>query len=489
MTGLKLFLKRSRAVFVLGVLFLACSVHSFAGSSVRANLAAAHFQNPDNGYYLEIYYSIADAVFADIHAKNNLEQAEIVFNLVIKQNDAIWATKVWKVAKSAEDTTLAQSQKSVVDAMRYAVEQPGTYEIKLYTKAVEVANLLDSASVTVVVPEKQPTDIELSNVLFSSKIGREDGKSNPAFVRNGYEIVPNPAALFGESSPIVYYYFEAYNLSQKLTGDKYKLFCTIESISGNEVQGTGSAFRTKKLTGDMAIEMGTKIISKLPSGTYSFVYGIADVDEHILAQSKKDIFIYNPAIPQPQPTGLSIADVGDKSFLELYRMGNAELDVEFDKMVYLMDKPEKEFFAKLTIEKAKADYMQEIWVKAAATQGMAGSVYRFIYLKRIDEANVKFRSVFMDGWKSDRGRIYVLYGPPYEVQRFPNSPQTTPYEVWTYSNLKGQGGVLFVFSDKTGFKKYEQIHSTMIGELQDPDWQRQVAKGTQNDYINNPFEN
>ncbi|KAA3657960.1 MAG: hypothetical protein DWQ10_12155 [Calditrichaeota bacterium] len=489
MTGYEIFQKKGSLFVLLFTVLLFCTASLAAQTSVKANLSAAYFQNQEKGYFLEVYYSIADAVFAAVHEQSDLDHAEIVFNLVIKHEDDVWATKVWKVAKSADDTTLATSQQSVVDGLRYAVDKPGVYEIKLYTNAVGVSKMLDSTSVSLSIKDKDSTEIELSDVLFSSKIGRANDKSKPAFVRNGYEIVPNPASLFGESSPIIYYYFEAYNLSQKLQGDKYKLFCTIESKSGIAVKGTGSAYRTKKKTGDTAIEMGTKIISKLPSGTYSFVYGIADIDEQILVKKRKDVFIYNPAIPHAKPTGLSITDAGDKSFIELYRMGNAELDLEFVKMIYLVDKPEREFFKKLTNEKAKADYIKDVWVQAAAKQSLVGSVYRYIYLKRIDEANVKFKSVFADGWKSDRGRVYVLYGPPYEVQRFPNSPQTIPYEVWAYGSIKGQGNVVFIFSDKTGFKKYEQIHSTLIGELQEPDWQRMVSKGTQSDYTSNPFDN
>ncbi len=489
MTCYSFFKKKRLPLLLLSLVFILCSNNLFSQVSLRANLDAAHFKAVEKGHYLEIYYSIADAVFADLQTKNNSAGAEIVFNLVITHGDSVWATKAWKVAKSVDDSSLAKSQNSVVDALRYMVGDAGKYHIKLYTRTTGPMAQIDSAEVTVEIPAMRDDEMCLSDIIFSSKIGRADEQSNPIFTRNGYEIIPNPAAVFGESSPIVYFYFEAYNISQRLTGDKYKVVCRIENSNGNEVEGTGKAFRTKRKTTEMAIEMGTKIISKLPSGTYSMIYGIADIDEKIIMKSKKTIFIYNPSIPFEKKDQFTFSDVGDKSFIDLYRQGEKELDNEFKQMVYLIDKPQKQFYKKLTIAKAKADYIKEIWVTAAAKQNIIGSVYRYIYLKRINEANVKFKSVFKDGWKSDRGRVYILFGPPYEVERFPNSVQTIPYEIWTYSSIQGQGGVIFVFSDRTGFKKYEQIHSSLIGELQEPDWQRLITKGPQSNYTTNPFQN
>ena len=53
-----------------------------------------------------------------------------------------------------------------------------------------------------------------------------------------------------------------------------------------------------------------------------------------------------------------------------------------------------------------------------------------------------------------------------------------PYESWSYDNLKGQGGVVFVFADRSGFNNYEQIHSTLQGELYDAEWQRLITRGS-----------
>jgi hypothetical protein len=75
-----------------------------------------------------------------------------------------------------------------------------------------------------------------------------------------------------------------------------------------------------------------------------------------------------------------------------------------------------------------------------------------------------------DGWQTDRGRVYLLYAEPDDVQRFPSSDNGKPYEIWNYNQI--ESGVVFVFIDRNGFGDYQLVHSTKRGELQDESWQK-----------------
>ena len=78
-----------------------------------------------------------------------------------------------------------------------------------------------------------------------------------------------------------------------------------------------------------------------------------------------------------------------------------------------------------------------------------------------------------EGWKTDRGRVYLIYGGPDEIERFPNEIETRPYEIWHYESV--EGGVIFVFADITGFGSYQLVHSTKRGELRDDSWVRRIT--------------
>jgi hypothetical protein len=74
-----------------------------------------------------------------------------------------------------------------------------------------------------------------------------------------------------------------------------------------------------------------------------------------------------------------------------------------------------------------------------------------------------------EGWKTDRGRVYILYGEPDEIERYPDSEGRKPFEVWRFQKI--EGGVEFVFVDRWKNGNYELITSTKRGELQDPNWE------------------
>jgi hypothetical protein len=74
-----------------------------------------------------------------------------------------------------------------------------------------------------------------------------------------------------------------------------------------------------------------------------------------------------------------------------------------------------------------------------------------------------------EGWHTDRGRVYVLYGESDEVERFPSTSESKPYEIWHYNQI--EGSVIFVFIDRTGFGEYTLVNSTKRGEVKDDNWQ------------------
>ncbi|MEO0184646.1 MAG: GWxTD domain-containing protein [candidate division WOR-3 bacterium] len=71
------------------------------------------------------------------------------------------------------------------------------------------------------------------------------------------------------------------------------------------------------------------------------------------------------------------------------------------------------------------------------------------YFERIDYAQEHF-SFGDKGWRSDRGRIYVKYGPPDEIQSRPYELSSKPYEIWLYYRLN----LKFIFYDRHGFGEY-----------------------------------
>ncbi|MBU0509303.1 GWxTD domain-containing protein [bacterium] len=74
------------------------------------------------------------------------------------------------------------------------------------------------------------------------------------------------------------------------------------------------------------------------------------------------------------------------------------------------------------------------------------------YYYRVEQANRKF-STHRAGWEMDRGRIFILYGEPTDIERHPFDAGSRPYEIWFYAYLSRR----FVFVDYTGFGDYTLV--------------------------------
>jgi len=94
-------------------------------------------------------------------------------------------------------------------------------------------------------------------------------------------------------------------------------------------------------------------------------------------------------------------------------------------------------------------------------------------LKRIDYTNEHYSTSKVTknsrlGWKTDKGRVYIIYGEPDEIKRRPDSQYFGPYEIWEYNQI--QGGVSFYFVDEFRTNQWRLVHSTARSESQDPQW-------------------
>ncbi len=225
-------------------------------------------------------------------------------------------------------------------------------------------------------------------------------------------------------------------------------------------------------------------IAPLPSGKYRLICGIADSAETVLASRGKTFFVYNPAVREAQSrNGAPSPKIVSGP---LHALDAKALDDEFARMFFLTTPNDRKFYKNLVNVEAKREFIASLWQAVHTDEALSSLAYRQLYLARAQEAEARFKSPNRPGWKTDRGRVFILYGPPHYLERFPSTTTTLPYETWTYDNLKGQGGVIFVFADRMGFSNYEQIHSTLQGELQDPDWQRLIARGSSGE--NRPAE-
>ncbi|MEW6455159.1 MAG: GWxTD domain-containing protein [Acidobacteriota bacterium] len=127
------------------------------------------------------------------------------------------------------------------------------------------------------------------------------------------------------------------------------------------------------------------------------------------------------------------------------------------KVRYIITSQERKNFLKVPAEKRK-EFIEEFWKKRDPTPETEENEFKDEYSKRIEEANRLFVGGSRPGWLQDRGRVYIMYGPPTEVDRYPMGTIYTdiPYEVWYY------GFTPIVFVDYTRTGDYELTPESLM---------------------------
>lgn len=119
------------------------------------------------------------------------------------------------------------------------------------------------------------------------------------------------------------------------------------------------------------------------------------------------------------------------------RMTNFIQAGEYQKMLNASGQEQKELF-------------QAFWKQNDPSPGTPANELMNEYFHRIELSNQQF-SGFLNGWESDRGMIYTIFGEPDDVEQHTFDLSTKPYIIWYYHNLNRQ----FVFMDYTGFGDYQ----------------------------------
>jgi GWxTD domain-containing protein len=123
-----------------------------------------------------------------------------------------------------------------------------------------------------------------------------------------------------------------------------------------------------------------------------------------------------------------------------------------EEAVYIISDWERAAFQNLRSDAERRSFIEQFWQRRDPAPGTNENAAREEHYRRIAYANDHFRTPGgKAGWKTDRGRIYIVFGPPDEKEEHPGANGSSPREQWRYRFLDGIGrDVSIEFIDKTG---------------------------------------
>ncbi len=157
---------------------------------------------------------------------------------------------------------------------------------------------------------------------------------------------------------------------------------------------------------------------------------------------------------------------------ELYKELSPQYKRWLDEdVIYIITPEERRAFLHLQTNEEREEFIEAFWQRRNPDPDSPENTYKEEYYRRIAYANEHFASG-IPGWKTDRGKIYIMWGKPDEIDSHPTGgtwdrpmdqgggeTTTYPYEDWRYRYLPGMGeNVELEFVDPTGTGEY---HLTM----------------------------
>jgi GWxTD domain-containing protein len=153
-----------------------------------------------------------------------------------------------------------------------------------------------------------------------------------------------------------------------------------------------------------------------------------------------------------------------------------ELDTPYrtwleEDVVYIITPEERSAFLQLETNEEREQFIEQFWLRRSSNPDLPDNDFKEEHYRRIAYANEHFASG-IPGWRTDRGRIYIIWGKPDEIESHPTggtydrpmeegggSTTTYPWETWRYRYLEGiQENVILEFVDPSGSGEY---HLTM----------------------------
>lgn len=119
----------------------------------------------------------------------------------------------------------------------------------------------------------------------------------------------------------------------------------------------------------------------------------------------------------------------------------------YNRVRYIITKEESHIFLDLPDEE-KEQFKEEFWARRDPDPNTEENEFKLEYYKRMDEADELFISEGRPGWMTDRGRIWILFGPPLDRLTYPMgySAASRCQEVWYYGDFP----IVFVDNTCTG---------------------------------------
>lgn len=460
------------------ILILFCFFQSLSysqGTKLKTYLDTKQFYAPNVGNYIEIYMQFVSYSVVFKNEGRGLRAKVLISVDISDSSQTVFSDRYILESPEAIDSV----QDDFYEVIRVQLN-PGKYSMKL--------NLMDvnkeSSEISGVIPilvEDLAKDTKISDVLVAEYAYPTDEQNN--FTKSGYHIIPMLSSFYATDSKNIPLYLELYG-TEAIPDSTYRFsYRIINTKDASEMPGFT---KSSTLTKSKVVPVFESVnIEELSSGSYQIECRVSTNENEILAIQTYDFERSNENN-------------------SMFTMENMMLDPAFqasipeDSVFYFLEclipisKPAEirniiETLKEKDIKNARK-HIQGYWALTAPTNSYESWLK---YKSQVVFVQKIYGNNFQEGFETDRGRVYLKYGAPSQVNARESSPSEYPYEIWTYNKIGIYSNKRFVFYNPDLVNNaYRLLHSDMIGELKNPAWPQILAKrNTYNGNVDNPNQN
>src|SRR6266481_5718339 len=204
----------------------------------------------------------------------------------------------------------------------------------------------------------------------------------------------------------------------------------------------------------------SRVVRTLLGSLFSIAFSVPSV----LAQQAQDP--HTPPAPQQ-----SDKETNRKMRRTLKELDSAYRQFLTEDVTYIISPDERNAFLQLDTNEEREQFIEQFWLRRSSNPDLPENDFKEEHYRRIAYANEHYASG-IPGWKTDRGRMYIMWGPADEVESHPTggtydrpmeegggSTTTYPWETWRWRYLEDIGeNIIIEFVDPSGSGEY---HMTM----------------------------
>jgi len=464
---MKLGLKFFFTFFILSLLWLSPDASEIVPSENSLYLATdyASFKYSDNVdvCFTEIYYCLNRGQLS-FQPDSSGYFAQISMFIEIKAEDGkIIDSSTWSAANRIASLAEAEIQNYLINDVIDARLAPGNYEVII--KATDIfSNKLGENRLQLTVPRFSQTDLDLSQLELVYRLAEPDGGN---FDKAGKKIIPNTRAIYSHDDNFVYFYGEIYNLDTALT--TYTADIRVYDSNGNLYKGLPPV--TQNITSQSEIILNGFNIVAFKSGIYKLSVTVHAAGNS--ASSEK----YFEITPGRNEWEIAREKEELSDFPEADEITTEEEAKKFrNQILYVANRDELKQYDSLPLQ-GKKNFAKVFWTRrdpSPLTPINEFKIEHYTRLRFANEAYSTFRApgAEKNGWRSDRGRVYIIYGQPTDEENHPSALDELPWVRWNYDSI--EGGVYFIFVDESGYGNYRLIHSSATSEPKDYNWESRL---------------